>query len=135
MRLLCLDPGSRHIGAAVSSGAGSGVVEFGSYANNRGLWPTLSKICHDEAIDRIVIGHARNLDGTLTEQSKASEEFAERVRSETGKDVVFEDESATSSEARDRLKALGLGPEDIEERIHSMSAAVILEGYLASHPA
>jgi putative Holliday junction resolvase len=134
MRILGLDPGSRIIGAAVSGGKGQGVVELGSYPNNRNFWPMISKICHAEKIGLIVVGHPRQLDGSLTVQSREAEEFASRLRKETGVEVTLEDESATSAEAEERLRAIKLNREEIDERIHATAAAVILEGYLASHP-
>lgn len=135
MRILCLDPGSRMIGAALSDEGGSLAKELGSYPNNRDFWPTLSKIIHDEEIKTIVVGRARQLDGGLTNQSKINEKFAARITAETGLTVALEDESASSAEAAERLRRAGADPEEIRERIHSMAAVVILEGYLASQAA
>jgi putative Holliday junction resolvase len=81
----------------------------------------------------VVVGNPLNMDGSEGPQARAAAKFAEQVRSATGLTVDLFDERLSSFEARDRIREAGGDPRQ-RGGIDAMAAAIILEGWLATHP-
>ena len=81
----------------------------------------------------VVVGLPISLDGQLHGQAQTVQRFGERLRKlldALDVPMVYADEMLSTVRAEERLRAAGVRPNRIRERIDAMAAAVILEEYL-----
>lgn len=118
MKYLAIDFGRRHLGLALADGP---LAEpLGEKINNDTLYPYLENLIEAEKIDKVVIGLP---EGRLAGEVK---EFGARL---VGAEVVYQDETLTSQEAKAKLLAAG-APQKKRRRDHRAAAALILQEYL-----
>lgn len=125
--IVAIDLGARRIGIAVSD---SGVLATPhSVMRNEG--DVVAKLAHlgDElGAERYVVGIPRRAHASAAEEK--FREFAERLRQKTCKPVVLWDESLSTVEASERLRAAGRNRREAQKDIDMHAAAVILQNYL-----
>jgi len=130
--VLALDVGEKRIGVAASD-------ETGLLASPRGVIARRSAAAAIEAIARavaetgaglVVVGLPVSFDGGLHAQARAVQAFAERLRKRVAVPLVYADETLSTVRAEEQLRAAGVRPERIRERIDAAAAAVILQDYL-----
>jgi putative Holliday junction resolvase len=135
--ILALDVGEARIGVAVSDPSAT-------LASPRGLIRRHSNAQALAAVARevaavgaklIVVGLPLSLDGALREQARRVQRFGERLRSQVAVPVVYQDERLSTVTAAEALRAAGVRPDRIKERLDAAAAAVILRDYLDQHPA
>lgn len=131
MSLIGVDYGGRRIGLAVS--------ESGLLASPHSVIPnddaTVSRIAalvEEIGADTIVVGVARRSRSSAGEQK--FEAFAERLRQKTCKPVLLWDETLSTVEAAQRLRAAGRTRSRDRQDIDMYAAAVILQSYLDARP-
>ena len=142
-RILALDVGAKRIGVAVSD-------ELGLLATPRTVIVRRSteaaldeivRLALAEEASLVVVGLPISLDGQLHSQAQTVQRFGERLRRRleslgtagtagTGIPLVYADEMLSTVRAEERLRAVGVRPQRIRERIDAEAAAVILEEYL-----
>jgi len=131
--ILALDVGEKRIGVAISD-------ELGLLATPRGVIRRTSNEQALREIERqvtesgaglVVAGLPVSLDGQLHGQARSVQAFAERLRQRLTVPLVDADESLSTVRAEERLRAAGVRPGRVRERIDAAAAAVILEDYLA----
>jgi putative Holliday junction resolvase len=132
MVIIGLDVGQVRIGIAVSD-------ESELLASPRGVIRRRSNAAAIEAIVRIVretgaqlvvVGLPISFDGKLHAQAHAVQSFASKLRTALPVPLVFWDETLSTVRAEERLRAAGVRPERMRERIDAAAAAVILQDYL-----
>src|SRR5258707_9325494 len=135
MRALGVDPGEKHIGLAVSDDTGLVARPLA----------TLRHISRAEDAARIVaaamaqgagliaIGYALDSEGQPGPQARHAEKLAEALRALTPLRVVLDDESFSSQEATEGLRAAGKKRRARREQIHAAAAATLLQSYLDEH--
>lgn len=125
--ILAIDLGARRIGIAVSD---SGVLATPhSVMRNEG--DVVAKLAHlgsELGAETYVVGIPRRAHASAAEEK--FRDFAERLRQRTCKPVVLWDESLSTVEASERLRAAGCGRRDAQKDIDMHAAAVILQSYL-----
>jgi putative Holliday junction resolvase len=130
--ILALDVGQARIGVAVSD-----PTEL--LASPRGAIRRRSTSAAIEAIARavaetgaelVVVGLPISLDGELHEQARAVQSFGKRLAARLAVPVAYQDERLSTVTAAEALRAAGMRPERIRERIDAAAAAVILQDYL-----
>lgn len=130
--VVALDVGAKRIGVAVSD-------ELGMLATPRTVIVRRStqaaleqivRLVREEEAMLVVVGLPISLDGKLHGQARTVQRFAERLRKMLDVPLVYADEMLSTVRAEERLRAAGVRPERIRERIDAMAAAVILEEYL-----
>jgi putative Holliday junction resolvase len=131
--ILALDIGEKRIGVAVSDELGllatpRGVIRRTS--NEQALREIVRQVA-ESAVDLVVVGLPVSLDGQLHDQARRVQAFAERLRQRIPVPQVYMDETLSTVRAEEKLRAAGVRPERIRERIDAAAAAVILEDYLA----
>ncbi len=135
MRILGLDYGSKTVGAAVSDPEGSvalGLETIIRKEENK-LLRTLARIeelIKQYKIERIVLGYPLNMDDSVGERAKKTEEFRELLMRRTGLPVVLWDERLTTMEANDILIESGVPRKDRKQVIDKIAAVLILRSYL-----
>jgi len=137
MRILGLDYGSKTVGVAVCDPLGitaQGVETIVRREENK-LRKTLARIealIAEYEIETIVLGYPKNMDDSIGERAKKTEEFRDMLTRRTGLPVILWDERLTTIEANDILIESGVRREDRKKVIDKIAAMLILRSYLNS---
>jgi putative Holliday junction resolvase len=125
--IIAIDLGSRRIGIAVSA---SGVMASPhSVIRNEGdVLEKLDRLGRELGADSFVVGMPRRTHAAAGDRRYA--DFAEALRQKTCKPVVLWDESLSTVEASERLRAGGRSRREAQKDIDMHAAAVILQSYL-----
>ena len=137
MRILGLDYGSKTVGVAVCDPLGitAQTVETIVRGEENKLRKTLARIeelIRQYEIERIVLGYPKNMNNTIGERGKKSEELKEAIERRTGLPVILWDERLTTVAAERVLMESGVRREHRKESVDQIAAAMILQGYLDS---
>lgn len=132
MRILGIDYGDARIGIAVSDIMGWTAQGVGTVYNKG--WSKLSieldKIIKEYNPEKIVIGLPKNMDGTLGFRADATYEFAENLKTIYDGEIIFRDERLTTVGATRFLNETNTRGKSRKGIIDTVSACLILEGYL-----
>ena len=133
MRIMALDYGDARTGIAVSDESqtltGDAWVE-----NNKNINEVAQKLIREAAlrdVSCIVVGHPKNMDGSVGQRAKKSESFAEHLRSLCDIEVVLWDERMTTKSANRILTDTGTFGKKRKKTIDAVAASLILESYLS----
>ena len=132
MRIMGLDYGSKTVGVAVCDPLGitAQTVETITRKDENKLRQTLARIealALEYGVERIVLGYPKNMNNTLGDRAKKSEELKEALERRTGLPVVLWDERLTTVAAERVLMESGVRR---EESVDQIAAVMILQGYL-----
>ena len=131
-RLVALDLGAKRVGVAVSD-------ELRLTANplpfiERRSWKDLLRRVAEiiEAYDArgLVIGLPLGLDGSENDAARQARRLAENFRRSLNVPVYLQDERLTTFAAEEKLKSEGVRPGEIENKVDSESAALILRDFI-----
>ena len=137
MRLLGLDYGSKTVGVAVCDPLGitaQGVETITRKEENK-LRKTLARIealVAEYQVETIVLGYPKNMDDSIGERAKKTEEFRDMLVRRTGLPVVLWDERLTTVEANRTLMEASVRRENRKQYLDQLAAVFILQGYLDS---
>lgn len=94
----------------------------------------LQQIISDEAIEAIIIGLPKFLDGQETRMSKIVENFGDALAKKVGNIPIFyQEESLSTKEAEERMKNSPRYNYKVDPRqIDALAASIILEEYICS---
>jgi putative Holliday junction resolvase len=125
--ILGIDLGARRIGIAVSD---SGVLATPhSVMRNEGDVVTkLTNLANELEAELFVVGIPRRTHASANDQKYR--DFADALRQTSCKQVVLWDESLSTVEAAERLRASGRNRREAQKEIDMHAAAVILQAYL-----
>lgn len=132
MRIIGIDYGDARIGVAVSDPLGITAQGVGT-VKNKGEQKTLAelkKIIEEFSPEKIVIGLPKNMDGSLGFRAEATYSFAELLKTVYGGEIVFWDERLTTVGASRYLNATNTVKASRKNVIDTLSACLILEGYM-----
>jgi putative Holliday junction resolvase len=133
--LLALDIGGKRIGVAVSDRLGIGCRGITCLHRNDRGWPKqVAKLVREYGIRGIVVGLARNMDGSEGPQAADCRAAAAQLAEVVTLPQRFWDERLSTWTAKERLYAQGLNEKKVRERLDQTAAAVILEDFIAAHP-
>ena len=135
MRIMGLDFGSKTVGVAISDpllSTAQGITIIRRKEENK-LRQTLAQIeelIQEYEVTEIVLGNPKNMNDTLGDRSKLSEEFKEKLERRTGLPVVLWDERLTTVAADKAMMEAGIRREHRKEHVDRIAATFILQGYL-----
>lgn len=134
MRILGIDYGDARVGVAVSDIMGWTAQGVGTLKNrgNENLLSELEPILKQYAPEKIVLGLPKNMDGTLGFRAEATYEFAEELKKIYSGEIIYWDERLTTVGATRFLNETNTRGKARKNIIDTVSACLILEGYLAS---
>lgn len=134
MRILGLDPGEKRIGVAISDPLGITAqgIEVITYTSLEEALEQIKKICLDYEVDKIVIGHPLNMNGSRGPASEKALLFAARLQQMLGVSVVMVDERLSSVSAEKTLISAGVSRKNRRDLKDKLAATLILELYLSS---
>jgi putative Holliday junction resolvase len=129
---LALDVGEKRIGVAVSDETGilASPRTVVRRASTAAALEALARLVAETGAEVVVVGLPVSFDGQLHGQARAIQAFAAKLRERIAQPVVFADETLSSVRAEEALRAAGVRPERILERLDAAAAAVILQDYL-----
>ena len=84
----------------------------------------------DEKIEEIVLGHPKNMDGTVGPRAEKCETLAKELEERTGLHVVLWDERRTTVAAHEILHRSGKKEKKHRQSVDAVAATLILQGYL-----
>jgi putative holliday junction resolvase len=134
MRILGIDYGTRNIGVAVSDELGIGA---------RGV-TTLRDVRDEIAVERlaglvaeweagaVVVGLPLRADGSSGDAARRVARFVERMKRTLTVPVHTIGERLTSFEAEERMRAMGMKPDERRRRVDEVAAIIILEEFVAA---
>lgn len=135
MRILGLDYGSRTVGVAVSdplllTAQGIETIERKEENKLRRTLARIEELCREYDVGKIVLGLPKNMNNTLGDRARISEEFREMLERRTGLPVIMWDERLTTVSARRVLMENGVRRENRKKYIDKIAAVLILQNYL-----
>ena len=132
MRVMAIDYGDAHTGAAVSDLTGS-IAGYTTVIDSRrqeAVLDRLGELIEEYAVTELVLGYPKNMDGTLGERAGKAESLAGVLRERFGLPVRLWDERRTTIAAHQILCGAGKNAKKRKKTVDAVAAALILEGYL-----
>lgn len=129
---LALDVGEKRIGVAVSDETGvlASPRTVIRRTSTEAALTAVARLIAESGAEVVVVGLPVSFDGQLHGQARAIQAFAAKLRERITQPVVFADETLSSVRAEEALRAAGVRPERIRERLDAAAAALILQDYL-----
>lgn len=137
MRIMGLDFGSVTVGVALSDEMHltAQPVEVIKRKDENKLRQTLARIeglVKEYEVGLIVLGYPKNMNNTIGERARKTEEFKEKLERRTGLEVVLWDERLTTVSAMQVLMEGKVRRENRKAYVDKIAAVFILQGYLDS---
>ena len=137
MRILGLDYGSVTVGVAVSDAlrVTAQPLETITRKDENKLRQTCARteqLIAEYEVESIVLGYPNNMNDSVGERAKKTEEFKAMLERRTGLPVTLWDERLTTVAAERVLMESGVRRENRKAVIDQVAAALILQGYLDS---
>jgi putative Holliday junction resolvase len=131
-RLLGIDYGEVTIGLAVSDE--TGLIAQGLRALRRqgggADLETIAGLAHERQVGAIVVGHPKNMDGTIGPSAQAAETFARALGDLTGLPVHLWDERLSTRQAERAMIHAGVRRAKRRAALDVAAATLILQGFL-----
>ncbi|HEX6123429.1 MAG TPA: Holliday junction resolvase RuvX [Ktedonobacterales bacterium] len=136
MIIVALDIGAKRIGVATGDDEARIATprEVIPRRSNAAAIAAIARVLERTDAGQVVVGLPISFDGQLHAQARGVQAFAEQLRTRIGIPLVYQDETLSTVRAEDALRAAGVRPERIRERIDAAAAAVILQDYLDQCP-
>ena len=132
MRIMAIDYGDAHTGIAISDPTGflTGFTTTITAYRPEAVAERVAALAAEHGVEELVLGHPRNMDGSLGPRAGKAEELAGRLRQITGLPVVLWDERRTTVDAHQILFNAGKNAKKRKKIVDAVAASLILEGYL-----
>lgn len=134
MKIMGIDYGDKRVGVALSDELQITAQGYGTLENTGGkkLFLKLKEIIEENNVSTVVIGMPKNMDSTEGFRAEATKEFKTRLEGFTSAKLVFWDERLTTVAAHGFLSELDVRGKKRKKLVDTVSACLILEGYLNS---
>ena len=135
MRAMGIDYGDARVGVAVSDLLGLTAQGVGTVKNKglNGLVEELKTLIDEYQPDTIVIGLPKNMDGSEGFRAEATYKFASRLGEVYDGEITFIDERLTTMGASRYLNSTNTRGKKRKGVIDTVSACLILEGWMAKN--
>ena len=132
MRIMAIDYGDARTGVALSDPTGflAGQTFLIKSRKQEVVLEELAALVQRQEAQELVMGYPRNMDGTLGPRAEKYAAFARRLEEATGLPVALWDERRTTVDAHRILGEQGVRAKNRKDKIDSVAATLILEGYL-----
>jgi len=132
-RLIAIDLGAKRVGVAVSDELRMTVTPLERL--ERRSWKDLLRraaaLIEDYDARALVIGLPLSFGGEENSGAQEAKRIAENFRKSLNVPVFLQDERLTTAAAESELRARGVKASEVEKRIDSESAAIILRDFIA----
>ncbi len=134
MRILGIDYGEARVGVAISDSlniTAQGLETIQRNQSDKVVLRRLDEILEQYEIDTIVVGMPLNMNGTISERAKITEEFIHKLKCKYNKIKIEKiDERLTTVEAHKTMNFLDVNKHKKRNIVDTISATYILETYL-----
>lgn len=132
MRIMAIDYGDARTGVALSDPTGflAGQTFLIKSRKQEVVLEELAALVQRQGAQELVMGYPRNMDGTLGPRAEKYAAFARRLEEATGLPVALWDERRTTVDTHRILGEQGVRAKNRKDKIDSVAATLILEGYL-----
>ena len=132
MRIMAVDYGDARTGVAVSDPTGflAGQTFLIKSRKEEVVLSELAALAEGQGAREIVMGYPKNMDGTVGPRAEKCEALAGKLRALTGLPVILWDERRTTVAAHQILGGQGIRAKNRKDKVDSVAATLILEGYL-----
>lgn len=135
MRIMGLDFGSKTVGVAISdelliTAQGIEIIRRKEENKLRQILARIEALIVEYNVTEIVLGYPKNMNDTLGERVRLTEEFKEKLERRTGLSVSLWDERLTTVAADKAMMEAGIRREHRKDYVDQIAAALILQGYL-----
>ena len=134
MRILGIDYGESRVGMAITDALNITVQGLKTIQRNnsdKNILKELDKILEDYEIDTFVVGMPLNMDGTISERAKITEQFIHKLKCKYNKiKIETVDERLTTVEAHKIMNFLDVNKHKKKDIVDTISAVYILEIYV-----
>jgi putative holliday junction resolvase len=136
VRVLGLDLGSRTCGIALSDPSGTIATGLDTLRFEDGKYEIpldyVARIVDNKNVDLIVLGHPKNMDGSIGFQGRLIEDFKMKLELKVACKIVLWDERLTSKMAESVLLEADYSRKQRKFTVDKIAATVILQSYLDS---
>ncbi len=134
MRILGIDYGEARVGIAITDALNiiaQGLETIQRNGSDKVILKRLDEILEKYEIDTIVVGMPLNMNGTISERAKVTEEFVHKLKCKYNKlKIETIDERLTTVEAHKTMNFLDVNKNKKKNIVDTISAVYILETYL-----
>lgn len=134
MRILGIDYGEARVGIAVTDLLGitaQGLETIQRKGSDKVILRRLDEIFEQYEVDTIVVGMPLNMNGTMSERAKITEQFIHKLKCKYNKmKIETIDERLTTVEAHKTMIFLDVNKNKKKNIVDTISAVYILETYL-----
>ena len=129
---MAIDYGDARTGVALSDPTGflAGQTFLIKSRKQEVVLEELAALVQRQGAQELVMGYPRTMDGTLGPRAEKYAAFARRLEEATGLPVALWDERRTTVDAHRILGEQGVRAKNRKDKIDSVAATLILEGYL-----
>lgn len=131
-RIMGIDYGDRRTGIAVSDPLGmlAGGIGTIKAEGDRSLIAQIMKLTEEYEIEKFVLGNPVNMNGTEGPRSEKAKAFAEKLKKESGLEVILFDERCTTMQAHEIMNLTDTRGKKRKDNVDTLSAQIILQNYL-----
>lgn len=132
MIYLGLDLGSKTLGLSISDRTATiaSSLDVLRYNTEDELISKLKEVVDKYKVDAFVLGNPKNLNGTLSDRSKITLEFKEKLEKNFNIEVIMQDERLSTVEAERMLITNNTRRKNRKKVIDKIAATIILQTYL-----
>jgi len=132
MIYLGLDLGSKTLGLSISDRTATiaSSLDVLRYNTEDELISKLKEVVDKYKVDAFVLGNPKNLNGTLSDRSKITLEFKEKLENIFNIEVIMQDERLSTVEAERMLITNNTRRKNRKKVIDKIAATIILQTYL-----
>lgn len=132
--MLGIDYGEARVGVAITDGlniTAQGLETIQRNGSDKIILRRLDEILEQYEVDTIVVGMPLNMNGTISERAKITEEFIHKLKCKYNKiKIETVDERLTTVEAHKTMNFLDVNKNKKKNIVDTISATYILETYL-----
>lgn len=134
MRILGIDYGEARVGIAITDQLNitvQGLETIQRNGSDKVILQRLDEIFEKYEVDTIVVGMPLNMNGTMSERAKITEQFVHKLKCKYNKmEIHTIDERLTTVEAHKTMNFLEVNKNKKKNIVDTISAVYILETYL-----
>ena len=134
MRILGIDYGEARVGIAITDQLNitvQGLETIQRNGSDKVILRRLDEIFEKYEVDTIVVGMPLNMNGTMSERAKITEQFVHKLKCKYNKmEIHTIDERLTTVEAHKTMNFLEVNKNKKKNIVYTISAVYILETYL-----
>lgn len=135
MGIMGLDYGSATIGVAISDElliTAQGIETIHRQKENhlRKSLARIEELIKEYSVNLIVLGYPKNMNNTIGERARKTEEFAKKLENRTNLEIILWDERLTTVMAEQALISGDVRREKRDKVVDKLAAVLILQNYL-----